>query len=71
MSKEKPYYLVSELKSVTRDELEYFGSEINTTDKFDGKYVWDVTDSVIVQAKGNSSNSEWIATDNSITIVPK
>lgn len=71
MSEEKQSYLVSELKSVTHNELKYVGSEINTTDKFDGKYVWDVTDSVIVKAKGKSPDSEWIATDNSITIVPK
>lgn len=70
MTDEKRSYLISELKSVKYDEFASASSQINTVNKFNDKYAWNVTDSVIIQAKGNAPTSEWVATDNSITIVP-
>lgn len=57
-----PSVLAIDIASVT--------SSINTTNKYEGKMIWDGTNKRLMRAAGGAAANEWAVVDGSAQVIP-
>lgn len=43
---------------------------INTADKYEGQYIWDITNKRLLRAAGDIATSDWDVVDGSASVTP-
>jgi hypothetical protein len=57
-------------QSVTATNIASATSAINTTDKYEGLYIWDSTNNRLMRSSGSLVTSAWYVVDGSTSITP-
>lgn len=62
--------LIPLIPTTTAAAIAAIGDAINTTDKYEGKLVWDSNNTRMLRAAGSAASAAWVVVDGSVTVNP-